>query len=30
VLGAAVLVPSLVYLFRVFKKGDQPSAISHQ
>jgi cytochrome d ubiquinol oxidase subunit II len=29
-LGAAVLVPSLVYLFRVFKGGQQPSAISHQ
>jgi cytochrome d ubiquinol oxidase subunit II len=29
VLGALVLVPSLVYLFRVFKSGDQPSAVSH-
>ncbi|HEY6109678.1 MAG TPA: cytochrome d ubiquinol oxidase subunit II, partial [Gemmatimonadales bacterium] len=28
--GAAVLVPSLVYLFRIFKRSDQPSAISHQ
>jgi cytochrome d ubiquinol oxidase subunit II len=29
-LGAAVLVPSLVYLFRIFKRGDQASAVSHQ
>jgi len=29
-LGAAVLVPSLVYLFRIFKGSDQLSAISHQ
>jgi cytochrome bd ubiquinol oxidase subunit II len=29
VLGALVLVPSLFYLFRVFKSSDQPSAISH-
>jgi cytochrome bd ubiquinol oxidase subunit II len=29
-LGAAVLVPSLVYLFRIFKRSDQPSTISHQ
>jgi cytochrome bd ubiquinol oxidase subunit II len=29
-LGAAVLVPSLVYLFRIFKRSDQPSAIGHQ
>ncbi|MGE5759135.1 MAG: cytochrome d ubiquinol oxidase subunit II, partial [Gemmatimonadota bacterium] len=28
--GAAVLVPSLVYLFRIFKGGQQPSAVSHQ
>jgi cytochrome d ubiquinol oxidase subunit II len=27
--GAVVLIPSLVYLFRVFKGSDQPSAISH-
>jgi len=30
VLGALVLVPSLFYLFRVFKSSDQPSAVSHQ
>ncbi|HET7248611.1 MAG TPA: cytochrome d ubiquinol oxidase subunit II [Gemmatimonadales bacterium] len=30
VLGALVLVPSLFYLFRVFKSSDQLSAISHQ
>ena len=29
-LGAAVLVPSLAYLFRVFKRSDQPSAVGHQ
>jgi cytochrome d ubiquinol oxidase subunit II len=29
VLGALVLVPSLFYLFRVFKSGDRPSAVSH-
>jgi len=29
-LGAAVLFPSLYYLFRVFKGRYQPSAISHQ
>ena len=29
VLGALVLVPSLFYLFRVFKSSDQHSAISH-
>jgi cytochrome bd ubiquinol oxidase subunit II len=29
VLGALVLVPSLFYLFRVFKGGDQLSTISH-
>lgn len=29
-LGAAVLVPSLLYLFRVFKRGDRPSAVGHQ
>jgi cytochrome d ubiquinol oxidase subunit II len=29
VLGALVLVPSLIYLFRVFKSGDRPSAVSH-
>ncbi len=29
-LGAAVLVPSLVYLFRIFKGGQQPSAAGHQ
>lgn len=29
-LGALVLVPSLVYLFRIFKRREQPSAISHQ
>ena len=29
VLGALVLVPSLFYLFRVFKGGDRPSAVSH-
>ena len=29
-LGAAVLVPSLVYLYRVFKASDRPSAISRQ
>ena len=28
-LGALVLVPSLFYLFRVFKSSDQHSAISH-
>jgi cytochrome d ubiquinol oxidase subunit II len=28
--GALVLIPSLAYLFRVFKSSDQPSAISHQ
>jgi hypothetical protein len=28
--GAVVLIPSLAYLFRVFKGSDQPSAISHQ
>jgi cytochrome bd ubiquinol oxidase subunit II len=28
--GAAVLVPSLAYLFRIFKGGQQPSAVSHQ
>lgn len=30
VLGAAVLLPSLVFLFRVFKANDRPSAIRHQ
>jgi cytochrome d ubiquinol oxidase subunit II len=30
VLGALVLVPSLFYLFRVFKSSDQPSAVSHR
>ena len=30
VLGALVLVPSLFYLFRVFKTSDQPSALSHR
>jgi cytochrome bd ubiquinol oxidase subunit II len=29
VLGALVLVPSLFYLFRVFKSGDPGSAVSH-
>ena len=29
VLGALVLVPSLFYLFRVFKSSSQPSALSH-
>lgn len=29
-LGAAVLIPSLAYLFRVFTRSDQPSAVSHQ
>ena len=29
-IGAAVLIPSLAYLFRVFKSSDQPSAVSHQ
>ena len=29
VLGALVLVPSLFYLFRVFKSSDQHSAVSH-
>ena len=29
VLGALVLVPSLFYLFRVFKSSDRPSAVSH-
>jgi len=29
-LGAVVLGPSLFYLFRVFKRSDQPSAVSHQ
>jgi cytochrome d ubiquinol oxidase subunit II len=28
--GAVLLIPSLVYLFRVFKGGYQPSAIGHQ
>lgn len=28
--GAVVLIPSLAYLFRVFKGRDQPSAIGHQ
>jgi cytochrome d ubiquinol oxidase subunit II len=28
-IGAAVLIPSLAYLFRVFKNSDQTSAISH-
>ena len=30
VLGAVVLLPSLVYLFRVFKGSGQSSAVSHQ
>lgn len=30
VVGALVLVPSLFYLFRVFKTRDQPSAVSRQ
>ncbi len=30
VLGALVLVPSLFYLFRVFKGSDRRSAVSHQ
>jgi len=30
VLGAAVLVPSLVYLYRVFKASERTSAIRHQ
>ncbi len=30
VLGAAVLVPSLVYLYRVFKSSDRTSDVSHQ
>jgi len=30
VVGALVLVPSLFYLFRVFKTSDQPSAVSRQ
>lgn len=30
VLGALVLVPSLFYLFRVFKSSDRPSAVSHR
>jgi cytochrome d ubiquinol oxidase subunit II len=29
-LGAAVLVPSLVYLYRVFKSSDRTSDVSHQ
>ncbi|HVH67606.1 MAG TPA: cytochrome d ubiquinol oxidase subunit II [Gemmatimonadales bacterium] len=30
VLGAVILLPSLYYLFRVFKRSPQSSAISHQ
>ena len=29
-IGAVVLIPSLAYLFRVFKGSDQRSAVSHQ